>query len=164
MSPILRSRPSRRRRLLGRDLGDRLGARPPSYDHVDAVRIANSAQSHDLIAGHAGTDTWVFGPDGDELYDPGGLRRSARARGGRYDEHFRLIPAMLHAVRVDESATTGAGYLSPPSRCGGKLFNFVAIDSWTNVHRQCLHDGDVVYGWAGSGAGAPLRPGPRLRR
>ena len=110
------------------------------------MRISNSGRSHDLIAGYAGTDTWVFGPDGDELYDPEGLRRLRdELQSGRYDEHFRLIPAMLHAVELDESAMKASGYLSPPSRCGAKLLNFAAIESWTNVHRQCLHDGDVVY-------------------
>ena len=116
------------------------------YDHVDAVRISNSGRSHDLIAGYAGTDTWVFGPDGDELYDPEGLRRLRdELREGRYGECFRLIPAMLHAVELDESAATASGYLSPPSRCGAKLFNFAAIDSWTRVYRQCLHDGEVAF-------------------
>jgi hypothetical protein len=116
------------------------------YDHVDAVRISNSGRSHDLIAGYAGTDTWVFGPDGDELYDPDGLRRlRPELESGRYDEFFRLKPAMLHTVELDEDAMTASGYLSPPSRCGGKLFNFAAIESWTKVFRQCLHDGEVVY-------------------
>ena len=116
------------------------------YDHLDAVRISNSGRSHDLIARYAGTDTWVFGPDGDELYDPEGLRRLRdELESGRYDEFFRLIPAMLHTVELDQEVMTASGYLSPPSRCGAKLFNFAAIESWTNVHRQCLHDGDVVY-------------------
>ena len=52
-------------------------------DHVDAVRISNSGLSHDLIAGYAGTDTWVFGPDGDELYDPDGLKRLRVGARGR---------------------------------------------------------------------------------
>ena len=116
------------------------------YDHVDAVRISNSGRSHDLIAGYAGTDTWVFGPDGDELYDPEGLRRlRVELESGRYDGFFRLIPAMLHTVELDEHVLTASGYLSPPSRCGAKLFNFAAIDSWTRVFRQCLHDGEVSY-------------------
>ena len=34
--------------------------------------------------------------------------------------------------------------ISPPSRCGAKLFNFAAIESWTRVYRQCLHDGEIV--------------------
>ena len=56
---------------------------------------------------------------------------------------------MMHCVSLDERAMTASGYLSPPSRCGGKLFNFAAIESWTRVFRQCLHDGEIAYrpGW-----------------
>jgi glycosyltransferase involved in cell wall biosynthesis len=121
-------------------------------DHVDATRIANSAQSHDLIAGYAGTNTWVIGPDGDELYDPGGLQRlREQLEEGRYDQVFRMMPAMLHAVSLDEQAGTATGYLSPPARpAGGKLFNFNAINSWTHVYRQCLHEGEIDFrdGWS----------------
>lgn len=100
------------------------------YEHVDAVRIANSGQSHDLIAGYAGTSTWVFGPDGDELYDPAALRNlRVELEAGRYDRFFRLVPAMMHCVSLDSDELTASGYLSPPSRCGGKLFNFAAIES-----------------------------------
>jgi len=44
-------------------------------DHVDAVRVRATGDSHALVEGYAGTDTWVFGIDGDELYDPAGLAR-----------------------------------------------------------------------------------------
>jgi glycosyltransferase involved in cell wall biosynthesis len=120
------------------------------YDHVDARRVSNSGRSHDLVQPYAGTRTWVFNPDGDEIYDPEGLRRlRAELEEGRHDHAFRLVPAMLHCVALDTAALTATGHLSPPARSGGKLFNFAAIESWTNVHRQCLHDGDVVFrpGW-----------------
>ena len=44
-------------------------------DNVDAVRISHAARSHDLVLPYVGTDTWVLSPDGDELFDPAGLRR-----------------------------------------------------------------------------------------
>ena len=120
------------------------------YDHVDAARIANSGRSHDFVAPYAGTHTWVFNPDGDEIYDSEGLGRlRGELEEGRYDRAFRLVPAMLHCVRLDPEALTATGYLSPPARSGPKLFNFAAIDSWTRVYRQCLHDGEVAFreGW-----------------
>ena len=109
------------------------------------MRISNSGRSHDLIAGYAGTDTWRPGRTATSCTTRRAWALRDELESGRYDEHFRLIPAMLHTVELDESAMTASGYLSPPSRCGAKLFNFGAIESWTNVHRQCLHDGDVVY-------------------
>ena len=120
-------------------------------DHVDATRISNSAQSHDMISVYAGTNTWVLGADGDELYDPVALQRLRnQLEEGLYDHAFRIVPAMLHAIAIDDQAGTATGYLSPPARsAGGKLFNFNAINSWTHVYRQCLHEGEVEYrpGW-----------------
>jgi hypothetical protein len=118
--------------------------------NVDATRISHAARSHDLVLPYVGTDTWVFGPDGDELFDPGGLRRlRVELEEGRYDGFFRLVPAMLHAVSLDPEAGTATGYLAPPARSGPKLYNFAAIDAWDRVYRQRLHEGEVSFrvGW-----------------
>ena len=121
------------------------------FDHVNVTRIAHAGQSHDLVTPYVGTHTWVINPDGDELYDPNGLSRlRALLAEGRYDRGFRLVPAMLHAVSLaHEPSRTATGYLSPPARSGGKLFNFRAIRSWTHVYRQCLHEGEIDFlpGW-----------------
>ena len=123
-------------------------------DHVDATRIANSAQSHDMIAGYAGTNTWVLGADGDELYDPVALQRLRnQLEEGLYDHAFESCRPCSTPSRLIDQAGTATGYLSPPARsAGGKLFNFNAINSWTHVYRQCLHEGEVEYrpGWGGS--------------
>jgi len=120
-------------------------------DNVDARRISHAARSHDLVLPYIGTDTWVLSPDGDEIFDPGGLRRlRAELEEGRYDEWFRLFPAMLHCVELDESALTASGYLAPPARSGPKLFNFAALRSWDRVYRERLHEGEPVFreGWS----------------
>src|SRR3954447_10732954 len=36
------------------------------YDHLDARRVRHARQSHQLVEPYAGTNTWVFGVDGDE--------------------------------------------------------------------------------------------------
>jgi glycosyltransferase involved in cell wall biosynthesis len=114
--------------------------------HVDAVRISHTGDSHDLIAGYAGTDTWVFGVDGDELYDPEGLARFRRELlGGAYRDLFYLKSNVLNCVRLDRERATASGYLSPPSRSITKLFNFAAFDSWTRCYRQYAHDGDIAF-------------------
>jgi hypothetical protein len=122
-------------------------------DNVDAVRISHAARSHDLVLPYVGTDTWVFSPDGDELFDPAGLQRlRGELEAGRYDASFRLFPAMLHCVELDEAAATARGYLSPPALTGPKLFNFAALESWDRVYRERLHEGEPVFrdGWSWS--------------
>jgi hypothetical protein len=119
-------------------------------ENVDAVRISHAARSHDLVLPYVGTDTWVLSPDGDELFDPAGLRRlRAELESGTYDSYFRLFPAMLHCVELDAGSRTAGGYLAPPALTGPKLFNFAALESWDRVYRERLHEGEPVFrdGW-----------------
>lgn len=124
--------------------------------NVDARRISHAARSHDLVQPYVGTDTWVFGPDGDEIFDPDGLARlRAELEEGRHDRSFRLVPAMLHCVALDLDRRTATGYLAPPARSGPKLFNFKAIDSWDRVYRERLHEGEIGFrdGWTWESVG-----------
>jgi glycosyltransferase involved in cell wall biosynthesis len=117
-----------------------------AHDRVDVHRIKHSAESHALVAGYAGTDTWVLSVDGDELYDPDGLVRLRRElEQGAYDDVFRVRPAGLHCEELDESQGLATGYLSPPSRPLVGLLNFAAIDSWTDVRSERLHGGEIVF-------------------
>jgi len=119
-------------------------------NNVDAVRISHAARSHDLVVPYIGTDTWVFSPDGDELFDSARLMRfRSELEAGRYRAYFRIIPAMLHCVSLDEQGSSAAGYLTPPARGSTRLWNFAALESWDGVTRERVHDGHPVYldGW-----------------
>ena len=115
-------------------------------DHVEAVRVRRTGDSHALVEAYAGTDTWVFGVDGDELYDPAGLARfREQLLDGAYRGYFSVKSNVLNCVEIDRRRKLAAGYLSPPSRSITKLFNFAAIDSWTRVYRQYMHDGEIAF-------------------
>ena len=119
-------------------------------DHVDAVRISHAARSHDLVLPYVGSDTWVFSPDGDELFDPARLTAfRSELESGRYQGYFRITPAMLHCVALDEDGLRADGHLTPPARASTRLFNFAALESWDGVTRERVHDGHPVYldGW-----------------
>jgi glycosyltransferase involved in cell wall biosynthesis len=114
-------------------------------EHLEVVRISHSAKSHALIEDLAGTDTWVLSVDGDELYDPGGLRRfRGDLERGAHDDVFRMRPAALHCEQLDR-AIGATGYLSPPSRPLVGLLNFAAIDHWSDVRSERLHGGDIGF-------------------
>jgi hypothetical protein len=116
------------------------------YGHVDGVRVRHTGDSHALVESYAGTDTWVFGVDGDELYDPAGLALfREQLLGGDLREFFSVKSNVLNCVTLDPGERRATGYLSPPSRSVTKLFNFAAIDSWTHVYRQYMHDGEIVF-------------------
>jgi glycosyltransferase involved in cell wall biosynthesis len=104
-------------------------------------RVENPAASHDLVKGLAGEEVWVFGVDGDELYDPRGLDRlRERLLAGEAAEDWLLRANMLHCVELDEERGVATGYLSPPAPSVSKLFNFARIDAWDGDNPERLHD------------------------
>lgn len=115
------------------------------FDHVDARRSHNSADAHRLLEPYAGTQTWVIGVDGDELFDPDGLARfRADLLAGAHVDVFRLKAHVLNCDDLDLERATASGWLAPPSRPVTKLFNFAAVESWTNSPDP-LQSGDVVF-------------------
>ena len=115
--------------------------------NIQPVRVRATGDSHALVEGYAGTDTWVFGVDGDEVYDPAGLAAfREQLLGGAYREFFSLKSNVLNVTELDREGKNASGFLSPPSRSITKLFNFAAIDSWTQAHRQYMHDGEIAFG------------------
>jgi hypothetical protein len=116
-----------------------------AYDHLDVRRTHDATASHALLEPYAGTNTWVFGVDGDELYDPARLAPfRAQLLDGAYTECFKVASNVLNCVELDPERGTATGYPSPPSRSITKLYNFGAIESWANGSQR-LHSGNVVF-------------------
>lgn len=111
------------------------------YDHLDVRRARHARVSHELLEQYVGTDTWVLRIDGDELYDPGGLRDfRQRLDDAEQRAVFRILGNVLHVIELDEDERTASGYLSPPSRPISALYNLGALDSWTGCPER-LHAG-----------------------
>lgn len=113
---------------------------------ITCRQIKDPAESHRMIEPFAGTPTWIFAVDGDELYDPSGLELFRKElESGKYDKYWRIVGNVLNCVRIDLAGDNAEGYLSPPSRSIVKLFNFAAIASWTGVKGERLHGGHPVF-------------------
>ena len=114
-------------------------------DHLEVRRSRRSAIAHRLLAPYAGSDTWVIGVDGDELYDPAGLAQLRRdLLEGAHSDVFRLKAHVLNCNELDISGGTASGWLAPPSRPITKLFNFGAVESW-GESPDPLQAGNVVF-------------------
>jgi hypothetical protein len=116
------------------------------FPHVDVRRSHHAGDSHALLEPYAGTETWVFGVDGDELYDPlrlAGFRKELLA--GTYDRAFKIASNVLNCVEIDQVERVATGYLSPPSRSITKLYNFAAIDEWAGDGAERLHGGTIAF-------------------
>ncbi|HEY8899984.1 MAG TPA: glycosyltransferase family 2 protein [Chthoniobacterales bacterium] len=109
-------------------------------------RCRDSGESHRMIQAYAGTNTWVFGVDGDEIYDPAGLRRMrARLEAGEFDAWWAVFGNVLNVKRLDFAGVIADGHLAPPCRSMTKLYNFAAIDAWNGKIVERLHGGEIRF-------------------
>ena len=112
-------------------------------DHVHVVRSKDAGSSHRVLEPYAGTETWVLGVDGDELYDPSVLGRlRADLEAGAHADVFRLKGHVLNCDELRDGSASG--YMSPPSRPVTKLFNMAAVTSWSGCPER-LHAGSAVF-------------------
>lgn len=108
--------------------------------------INDPSESHDLISRYAGKPVWIFAVDGDEIYDPVGLRRlKSTIVNGQFDEYWMIFGNVLHCVDFDLSENSARGYLAPPCRSMTKLYNFSAISSWEGPCPERLHGGTIQF-------------------
>lgn len=115
-------------------------------DRVECHRIPRTHDSHTLIQPYAGTDTWVFGVDGDEIYDPAGLIRFKKdLLAGRYDDWWVIFGNVLNCIGLDRRKKEAEGYLSPPGRSMTKLYNFKAITRWDGPCLERMLGGTPVF-------------------
>jgi len=116
------------------------------FPQLDVRRSHHAGESHALLEPYAGTKTWVFGVDGDELYDPARLERFRdELLGGTYDHAFKVASNVLNCVGLDEGRRIATGYMSPPSRSITKLYNFAAINEWRGDGAERLHGGSILF-------------------
>ena len=117
-----------------------------NFPHIETCKINDSRESNVYIAGYAGSDTWICGIGGDEIYGPTGLKRCSRQLLDiYYDNHGVLFDKVIHCVYLDLKRHKVRGYLSPPSRSMTKLFNFSALESWDGLCKS-LHGGQKCLG------------------
>jgi len=116
------------------------------YSQIEYRVINHVSESHDMIADYAGSDTWVMGVDGDEVYDPQGLKRfKEEILSGKYNRFFKILGNVFNIQRLDSQGHSARGYLTPPCRSMTKLYNFAAIDAWPPPCPERLHGGKVHF-------------------
>jgi hypothetical protein len=122
---------------------ERLAAELPN---TTAQRIDDPAVTHERLKPYIGTDTWVFGVDGDEVYDPASLRTMrARMDAGEFDGFSLVKGIQLHCRALDRGNETATGWLAPPSRSTTMLYNFAPIISWDGPSPERLMGGHAEY-------------------
>lgn len=117
-----------------------------AHPKINLERIENPHRSHNHIAHLAGSDTWLFAIDGDEIYDPVGLAKCrAQVLAGDYDDLWRIFSYSLNLAQINVAEKKGAGCMSPPARPSNKFFNFAILDSWEEPENERLHGTHAVF-------------------
>ncbi|GAB4179970.1 MAG: hypothetical protein Fur0032_20760 [Terrimicrobiaceae bacterium] len=114
--------------------------------HPSAVlhSIRHPSESHQALLPFCGTRTWVFGVDGDEVYDAAGLAvLKPRLLSGEFDNNWMIMGHCLHVEKL--TSTEAVGYEAPPSRPITKLYNFAAISAWPGRSMERLHGGSPAF-------------------
>jgi len=115
------------------------------YSKISKYKINSVKESQSYISQYAGTDTWVFAVDGDELYDPRGLVKLKKELiGGRYDKVWNIMGNVVHCTQINKLSKVATGYMTPPSRSMTKLYNFSLINRWDECPER-LHSGILIF-------------------
>ena len=109
-------------------------------------KIIRLSTSHEMIEKYAGTDSWIFAVDGDEIYDHDGLMCfRKRIEAGEFDKWWVVFGNVLNLKSIDENLQHADGFLAPPCRSMTKLYNFSIIDAWDGPCKERLHGGTIHF-------------------
>lgn len=123
-----------------------LDALTKEIPHAEVRRLGHPRESHELLKPLAGTNSWIFGVDGDEIYDPAGLSRlRRRILSGEFAKFWTVFGNVLNVTRFHPERLQVSGHLAPPCRSMTKLYNFAAIESWDGDCLERLHGGKPVF-------------------
>ena len=115
------------------------------FPKIELRRIQSPVESAAAIAPYYDTPTWIFAVDGDEIFDPVGLKEMRRRLlNGEFLKDWNLFANTLNCIKLDLETKTAWGHLAPPSRAGARLFNFSIIEDWPGCAER-LHGENIVF-------------------
>lgn len=124
------------------------------FPKIELRSIRSASESATAIEPYCGTNTWIFGVDGDEIYDPLGLQiMKRRLLEGHFSKDWCVFGNVLNITLLDLKNKRARGHLAPPSRSMTKLYNFSMIERWVNCPEKLL-GGELTFK---SGFSADLR-------
>ena len=116
------------------------------FPKIDLRVIEHPRESSYAISSYYGTNTWVFAVDGDEIYDPVGLRLLRNyILLGKFSYSWCVFGNVLNVIEIDAEKKIAKGYLAPPSRSVTKLYNFSIIENWLDCTNERLHGGKIIF-------------------
>lgn len=106
---------------------------------VHLIREPDLTKTHRIAERYLGAGHWIFGVDGDEIYDPGMLlRMRVRIMSREFDNAYQVKGMYLHATEYTKDGKL-SGYFGPPSHNPTKLYNFANIEEWPSDGHTLFH-------------------------
>jgi glycosyltransferase involved in cell wall biosynthesis len=94
------------------EICEELARKNPKFE---VSRIRDPREASEMLQPFASTPSWVFGVDGDEIYDPAGLAwMRSRLSAGNFARWWVVFGNVCNCVDLDETARIARGYLAPP--------------------------------------------------
>jgi len=122
----------------------RLAALAARHPKIRLIRDGQPDRTNRHLQSYIGQDVWVFGLDGDEIYDRDALgRMRARVLSGEFARRWSVFGHSIHATVLDLDGGRAIGYATPPAAPATKLYNFAILDSW-HANTQRLHGRPVL--------------------
>jgi len=102
------------------------------YDHINVLKWDDPNNSGIVLNHLIGKKCWVFGVDGDEIYDPKGLHIiKQKILNEEYNEFWAIKGQFMHCNKIENKICSG--WLD--ARLGDKLYNFSLLDYWNQSQR-----------------------------
>lgn len=97
-------------------------------DHVQYIIEPNAHDTNKYLEEYVGTDTWVLGVDGDELYNPQQLNELRDLiEAGTFADNNRIIGHTINPLFKSKNSSAFMCTQSPEARSIVKLYNFQHI-------------------------------------
>lgn len=102
--------------------------------------------AHRAVAPHAGEPVWAWQIDGDEIYDPAGLKQLAdQCRAGLHDDVWRIHGRYLHVTSINHDDRTVTGHLHQ-GKCGANFYNLSHLERWdADGRRAPFMSADIAF-------------------
>ncbi len=118
---------------------DRVKKCMAEFPNVSLEHIKHVNETHTIVEDYAGKDKWIFGVDGDEIYDPKGLSiLRPKLLEGKYQNYWMVRGYFYHLVKFNLKTKKAVGHMGPPAKDPNKLYNFSMLESWRCDFEQPL--------------------------
>lgn len=117
------------------------------HKKITMQKWRKARDSQKALIEYYGTDTWMFGVDGDEVFDPVGLKAiRKRVMDGEFNNVWNVSGNNINCINIDYKNKMARGYPSPPARGGTKIYNYKLVKAIKDGHRkERLHGHPIFY-------------------